>query len=88
MKKYIVRLTETEREELRKVVSTGKRSAQLITRARILLNTDQGEFGPARTDAQISELLGPNPANLAAWRPVRAGFGSVTARRTAENDLS
>jgi hypothetical protein len=56
MKKYIVRLTESEREELRKLVSTGKRSAQLIRRARILLFADQGDFGPAHTDGQVGEF--------------------------------
>ncbi|MFT5129418.1 MAG: hypothetical protein ACI8W8_003040 [Rhodothermales bacterium] len=56
-KKYMVRLTESEREELRKLVSTGKRSAQLTRRARILFFADQGDFGPARADEQVGELL-------------------------------
>ena len=46
-KKYLVTLTDDERQWLTGLVSAGKRSALTITRARILLKADQAEGGPA-----------------------------------------
>ena len=37
VKKYVVRLTAEERAQLDELISKGKRSAQLLTKARILL---------------------------------------------------
>ena len=42
MKKYIVTLTESERAELRKLISTGKGAARRLAHARVLLKADQG----------------------------------------------
>ena len=42
MKRYIVTLTETERAELRKLISTGRGAARRLAHARILLKADQG----------------------------------------------
>src|SRR2546421_9667520 len=42
MKKYKVSLTAEEREDLQKMVRTGKGAAQRIGRARILLKADEG----------------------------------------------
>lgn len=41
-KKYIVTLTDTERAELRKLISSGKGAARRLTHARVLLKADQG----------------------------------------------
>jgi transposase len=41
-KKYIVELTDEERQELRELISKGKLSARKVTRARILLKADEG----------------------------------------------
>jgi transposase len=41
-KKYIVTLTDTERVDLRKMISSGKGAARRLTHARILLKADQG----------------------------------------------
>jgi len=57
-KKYLVTLTPEERLRLRKLVSAGKRSARTLTRARILLQADQADGGPAWEDAEIAEALG------------------------------
>ena len=42
MHKEIVRLTETERQKLQELVRKGENKARVITRARILLLSDQG----------------------------------------------
>lgn len=52
-KKYIVRLTHAEREELEQVVAKLSGSSQKVRRANILLQTDAN--GPAWTDQQIAE---------------------------------
>jgi transposase len=51
-KKYIVRLTESERQELREVVKKLKGSSQKVRRAQILLKADVE--GPNWTDRQIA----------------------------------
>ena len=56
-KKYIIRLSEEERQGLIKLVSSGKAAARKITRARVLLKADAGEGGPGWTDQRIAEAL-------------------------------
>jgi transposase len=53
MKKYIVRLTDAERETLTQVVAKFKGSSQKVRRAQILLKADAD--GPGWTDAKIAE---------------------------------
>ena len=45
--KYIVKLSETERSQLKELVSCGVASARQIRRAYILLKSDSSEGGPA-----------------------------------------
>ena len=52
-KKYVVRLTDSERATLREIVKTLKGSSQKVRRANILLMADAD--GPAWTDSQIAE---------------------------------
>lgn len=53
MKKYIVQLTEQEREELTRLVSRGQASARMIRRAQMLLRSDEGN-----SDDAIAAMLG------------------------------
>jgi hypothetical protein len=55
-KKYIVRLTDAERETLTGTVEKLKGSSQKILRARVLLKADAD--GPGWTDAKIAEAFG------------------------------
>lgn len=57
VKKYVVTLTTEERQQLRALVSAGKRSALTITRARVLLKADQADGGPAWPDDRIAQAL-------------------------------
>jgi len=52
-KKYIVRLSDAERQHLTELISTGKTAADKIRHANILLKADAD--GPAWTDARIAE---------------------------------
>ena len=45
VKKYVVRLSADERAQLNDLIHKGKRSAQLLTKARILLKADVSEAG-------------------------------------------
>ena len=58
MEKYIVELTSAEQKELAQLVSKGKATARKITHARILLQANESQDGPAWTDKQISEAFG------------------------------
>ncbi len=55
-KKYIVRLSDTERKVLQGIVKKFKGSSQKVRRAQVLLKADVD--GPAWTDAKISEAFG------------------------------
>jgi hypothetical protein len=44
--KYVVKLTETERSQLKELISSGEASARQIRRAYILLKSDSSEDGP------------------------------------------
>src|SRR5437660_10493361 len=55
-KKYIVRLTDEERQTLGQVIKKLKGSSQKVRRAQILLKADAD--GPAWTDKQIAEAFG------------------------------
>ena len=57
MKKYIVELTSEERKKLNELVSKGKATARKITHARILLQVDESEAGPAWTAKLISQAF-------------------------------
>jgi len=51
-KKYVVTLTDAQRAELRALIRKGTASARMLTRARVLLLSDQGS-----TDEQIAATL-------------------------------
>jgi transposase len=56
-KHYVVTLTQHEREQLQKLVRTGRNAAQTQRNARILLKADQSVKGPGWPDQQISAAL-------------------------------
>jgi transposase len=55
-KKYVVRLTEQERDELQSVVKKGTAKAYRVKHANILLKADAN--GPGWTDQKIAEAFG------------------------------
>lgn len=57
-KKYRVRLTSDEQEELKALVSRGRAAAYRQTHARILLMSDESGVDGGMTDADISSALG------------------------------
>ena len=57
IKRYGVRLSEAERAEWDAVVKTGRAAARKRLHAQMLLNADEGEHGPAWSDAAIGNAL-------------------------------
>lgn len=56
-KLYRVTLTQAEQQELQQMISRGKGDARKLAHARILLQADESNRGPRRTDQQIAEAL-------------------------------
>jgi transposase len=56
-KRYRVTLTQPERQELQQLISRGKADARKLAHARILLQADEAEGGPRRTDEQVASAL-------------------------------
>ena len=77
--KYAVYLTEAERAQLRTLDRGGDAPARMLTHARILLKADQGEGGPAWTDAAIAGALEVHPATVARVRRAYVGAGLEAA---------
>lgn len=55
--RYKVILTQQERIELLELTKKGKRSAQIIRNALILLNCDQGKHGDKKKSSEIASIL-------------------------------
>ena len=73
-KKYVVRLTDTERETLRSVVKKLSGSSQKVRRAQVLLKADVD--GPSWTDSRITDAFGCriNTVEKIRQRLVTEGF--------------
>jgi transposase len=84
VKKYIVRLTQEQRQDLHRLISTGVEAARKVLHARILLKADAGEQGPGWTDEQISEALEVSTSTLVRVRRTFAeqGLHAALTRRS------
>lgn len=87
VKKYVVRLSADEREKLMALIRSGKRSAQLLTKARILLKADVAKEGEGWSDSRIAEVLDTSVANVERTRRqlVEEGFEAVLTRKHNPN---
>lgn len=56
-KRYPIILDQSQRDYLLDLIASGTESARKLTRSRILLKADEGEFGPAYADKQIKEAV-------------------------------
>ena len=84
-KKYIVRLTDQEREVCRQTVRKLKGSSQKVRRAQILLKADAD--GPAWTDGQIADALSCRTKTVENIRQrcVLEGFERVLERKRRDS---
>ena len=83
-KKYVVRLDADERERLDTMIRTGKRAAQMLMKARILLTADVE--GPGWSDGRIAEALGTSRSSVERVRRrlVEEGLDAALARKPQE----
>jgi transposase len=82
-KKYIVTLTEAERQILQAMLSKGKAAARKLTHARILLKADASPGGPNWDDATIAQGLEVGRATVERVRKelVEEGLDAALNRR-------
>ena len=87
VKKYVVCLSADERAQLNDLIHKGKRSAQFLTKARILLKADVSEAGEGWSDSRIAEALDTSIANILRTRRqlVEEGFEAVLTRKYNAN---
>jgi transposase len=83
MKKYVVTLTDEEREELSRMLASGRAAARKLMHARILLKADSGKGGPGWEDARIAEALEAGTATIERVRRqfVEEGLEAALTRR-------
>lgn len=74
-RKYIVKLTDEEREQLEKLVSAGSGRARSLMHARILLKSDTSEQGANWSYAQIREALDVTEVTISNVRRAYAEQG-------------
>ena len=76
VKKYVVKLSDEEREQLNTLIRTGKHRARQLMKARILLKADVSEAGEGRSDGQIASALDTAVNTVARTRQrlVEQGF--------------
>jgi len=87
VKKYVVRLSSEEREQLESLVRAGKSPAQLLTKARILLKADVSEAGEGWSDSAISVALDTSINNIGRLRRrlVEEGLEAALKRKHNPN---
>ena len=83
VKKYIVTLSDEEREQLSTLIRAGKHRAGQLVRARILLKADTSSAGAGWSDSQIASALDTSVATVARTRQqlVEEGFEAVLTRK-------
>jgi hypothetical protein len=82
-KKYVVRLSGEEREQLETLIRKGKSPAQRLLKARILLKADVSEAGEGWSDSRIIKALEANASMVYRVRKqlVEEGFEAVLSRK-------
>ena len=85
MVRYKVTLTETERDELMRIIKKGSHSTQTYRNAYILLNCDEGNYSDKITNAEIVRVLkvGMRTIDRIKRRFVEEGFESCLDRKTS-----
>ena len=79
VKKYCVRLTEEEQQELKSLVSRGRAAAYKQTHARILLLSDENQADDAMKDQDIARVLRVGSATVERVRRRCVEEGPETA---------
>ena len=89
-KKYIIRLSEEERQNLTDLVRKGKVAAYKRTHAQILLSADEGVHGPGLQDQEVAERAGVHHRTVSKLRQrcVERGLDAALEREPRKRDRS
>src|SRR5678815_5388949 len=87
VKKYIVTLSDAEREQLTALIHSGKHPAQKLLKARILLKADASDGGEGWSDSEIAAALETSIATVARTRQrlVEEGLEAALIRKHSPN---
>ena len=82
-KKYPVRLSAHERDQLESLIATGVAAARKLHHARVLLKADEGPDGPAWPDQRIAEAVEVSQPTISRVRKqyVQEGLEAALDRR-------
>ena len=89
MKKYKIALTQEEREELEAISGKGKRAAQTVLNALILLACDEGKFQQQRSiNETIARVLNVSMKTIdrVKKRFVEEGLDAVLQRKPSSSE--
>lgn len=83
VKKYVVRLSTEEREQLQALIRKGKSPAKRLLKARILLKADISDAGEGWSDSRIIKALDTSVSMVYRVRKqlVEDGFEAVLSRK-------
>src|SRR5215831_15937955 len=83
VKKYVVRLSSDEREQLETLIRKGKGPARRLLKARILLKADVSERGPGWSDSRVIAALDTSASMIyrVCKQLVEEGFEAVLSRK-------
>jgi hypothetical protein len=86
--KYVVRLSDSEREQLQALIAAGTAPARKLTHARILLKADQGPHGPGWVDARIAAAVEVSQPTISRVRQryVEQSLEAALNRRAPRRD--
>ena len=87
VRKYIVKLSDDERQQLNALIQKGKAPARQLLKARILLKADASEAGDAWSDSQIAAALDTSIDTIARTRQrlVEGGIDAALTRKQSPN---
>lgn len=88
MRRYTVKLTKAEVEELVSIINKGSHTSQTFRAAYILLNCDEGPYSQKVTNEQISKVLkvGMRTIDRVKKKLVEEGFDAVLERRATKRN--
>src|SRR3974377_399576 len=83
VKKYVVRLSAEERQQLEGLIRKGKGPARRLLKARVLLKAEVSEAGPGWSDSKIIAALDTSASMIYRVRKqlVEDGFEAVLSRK-------
>jgi len=86
--KYVVKLTDEHKQHLEKLITSGTSPARMLTRARILLKSDQSENGPNWSYEKIAEAFDVSEMLIRDVRKrfAEAGFEAALQRKKPDRE--